>query len=519
MAPAFGSTRAGTDAPGGAVAPIKGATFSLTIALGVAVGLVVLRSLVFLLFEQSFFDGDQAVFGIMALHLAKARAFPLYMYGQGYLLAVSVWLAAPFVAALGPTVLALKLPLLLLNVLVAGLLLRGLVRDCGLSPAEASLAALPFTLAPVVPASRLVEHQGAIIEPFVWILLLWVLRRRPLLLGLVAGIGYLNRPFTAYGLVALAVVAVVEAPRPPRWPSPRRLRAGATFVAFSAAAFAGVLAVAAALQPLSTYPSRWVPEIGFKGWPSVAARLSALFEAMLPGLAGGSPASLFGIHSQCATGSGWAPPLLLAACGLALLAGLAGTRGVERRRVLFPLFLILASATALITYVAIGIGWGDPSYLRYVVLGLLLPTGLLALALVTRPHRATRGALALGMLLWAGLSAVDHGRLVLEYLRSTPPDDIRQLVAFLEGRGIEVGLADYPTANIVSYLSGERVRLAAQGVSRVREYRALLRERRDVGVGIVFSAGCHDGTRVARWCVVDPPAPLHLREAMARAGP
>ena len=180
------------------------------VALALAAGIITLRALVFVLFEQSYFDADQAVFGLMALHLSEARAFPLYMYGQGYMLAVSVWLAAPFVLALGPTVAALKLPLLGLNLVAAGLLLRGLVRDSRLSPWLALLASLPFVLAPVVPTSRLLEHQGGVIEPFVWILLLWVLRSRPLLLGLVAGLGYENREFTAYGLVALAFVAVLE---------------------------------------------------------------------------------------------------------------------------------------------------------------------------------------------------------------------------------------------------------------------------------------------------------------------
>ena len=42
--------------------------------------------------EQAQFDSDQAVFGLMAKHLAEGRAFPVFMYGQSYILAVESWM-------------------------------------------------------------------------------------------------------------------------------------------------------------------------------------------------------------------------------------------------------------------------------------------------------------------------------------------------------------------------------------------------------------------------------------------
>ena len=299
------------------------------VALALAAGIITLRALVFVLFEQSYFDADQAVFGLMALHLSEARAFPLYMYGQGYMLAVSVWLAAPFVLALGPTVAALKLPLLGLNLVAAGLLLRGLVRDSRLSPWLALLASLPFVLAPVVPTSRLLEHQGGVIEPFVWILLLWVLRSRPLLLGLVAGLGYENREFTAYGLVALAFVAVLEG----RFRQPAWWRG----LALTAVGFAVVVLLVAALQPLSTYNSDSAPQISFRRSEGPVARARAAAETFLPTLAGG-PASArrFAIAAVSPLGHLWAPALLLALSGAGLAGGLIGLRRGDRSRGVFP---------------------------------------------------------------------------------------------------------------------------------------------------------------------------------------
>ena len=430
------------------------------VALALAAAAITIRALVFVLFEQSYFDADQAVFGLMALHLSEARAFPLYMYGQGYMLAVSVWLAAPFVLLLGPTVAALKLPLLGLNLVAAGLLLRGLTRDSRLSPWLALLATLPFTLAPAIPASRLVEHQGGIIEPFVWILLLWVLRSRPLLLGMAAGLGYENREFTAYGLVALALVAVLEGRlRQPGW---------WRGLALTVASFAVVLLLVVALQPLSTYASDSAPQISFSGWGGPTARARAAAEAFLPALAGG-PASArrFAIAATSPLGHRWAPGLLLTLSAAGLAGGLIGFRRTDRSRVVFPLFLAVTGAIALASYILVGRGGGNPMYIRYLLLVLLLPVGLLGWGLSVGPP-ALRRTLGLGILLWGTLSAVDHSRLIAEYLRAPPPSPVRELMSYLEGRGFDVGLADYWAAYPVNYLSGERLRIAAQGVTGSR---------------------------------------------------
>ena len=51
-------------------------------------GLVVLRSLVFVCWPASHFDSDQAVTGLMAKHLSELRAFPVFWYGQTYMLGV-----------------------------------------------------------------------------------------------------------------------------------------------------------------------------------------------------------------------------------------------------------------------------------------------------------------------------------------------------------------------------------------------------------------------------------------------
>ena len=41
--------------------------------------LVLFRSLVFMIWPQSYFDSDQAIHGLMAKHISEGRAFPVFM--------------------------------------------------------------------------------------------------------------------------------------------------------------------------------------------------------------------------------------------------------------------------------------------------------------------------------------------------------------------------------------------------------------------------------------------------------
>ena len=65
-------------------AATTGRATTLTAAFVIASAMVVLRSAVWLFFEQSFFDSDQAIVGLMAKHLSELRAFPLFSYGENF---------------------------------------------------------------------------------------------------------------------------------------------------------------------------------------------------------------------------------------------------------------------------------------------------------------------------------------------------------------------------------------------------------------------------------------------------
>src|ERR1700741_3714106 len=109
-------------------------TFQGVAGLTIALAIVVLRAAVYLQYEQLAFDSDQAIVGLMAKHLVEGRAFPLFFYGQTYLLGVEAWTAAPFFALAGAGITTLRLSIFAWNLAFIWLLIATLRRDCGLSP-------------------------------------------------------------------------------------------------------------------------------------------------------------------------------------------------------------------------------------------------------------------------------------------------------------------------------------------------------------------------------------------------
>src|SRR5688500_3510629 len=136
----------------------------LWICLALAAGIIALQSVVPLTVEQ-YFDADQAIYGLMAKHLSEFRNFPLFFYGQNYMLGVQAWLAVPFFWIGGPTVAMLRTPIILLNLAVALGYVWFLARQ-GLRPRYALVAALPVIAFTPAKAMEFGAAYGAGIEPF-----------------------------------------------------------------------------------------------------------------------------------------------------------------------------------------------------------------------------------------------------------------------------------------------------------------------------------------------------------------
>src|SRR5688572_23544529 len=137
--------------------------------------LVILRSAAFLLWGHIDFDSDQAIVGLMAKHLSELRTFPLFFYGQNYMLGVQSWVIAPFFWIARPSIAVLKTPLVILNIAAALLLMRGISRRLGLRPALGFVAALPFIVPTPVVGSRFLQTLGTSgVEPLLYVLFLWM---------------------------------------------------------------------------------------------------------------------------------------------------------------------------------------------------------------------------------------------------------------------------------------------------------------------------------------------------------
>jgi len=85
-----------------------------TILTALCVALGVLYRFLALLWSVPPTNSDEATMGLAAIHISKAENFPAFFYGQNYMGTLEAYLAAPIFALFGPSVIALRIPNLLL---------------------------------------------------------------------------------------------------------------------------------------------------------------------------------------------------------------------------------------------------------------------------------------------------------------------------------------------------------------------------------------------------------------------
>jgi hypothetical protein len=486
----------------------------------VAVAFVLFRSAVWVFWEQSYFESDQAIVGLMAKHLAERRAFPLTFYGQQYMLAVESWLIAPGFKLFGASVLTLRLPLVAINIVIAVLLLKILVDHARLTPRAAFIASLFFLLAPIIAASRLVEAQGANVEPFLYTLLLWLTRANPLAFGVIGGIGFTHREFTAYAIMAIVVLEL--------WHGAffRRSNLGA-----KAIVFAEVIGIALIVRLLMGHADLLGPgTAGTLGsevlngqprfWLSRVCWNPAALVPNLRWLGQENLAALFGfrvgplsdyVRSSLMAGHAWAFVALVA---LLMTAGIAAILGrsshdIHARSdgvpdVAFPAYIVLVGLQAVIVYAFLGCLVQDRALVRYTLLALLIPVGLMAWLLQHGRPPVVRGVAVVAVLAWAAASLTDHARLLAEYLHHPPRDEYRDFASFLEHEGIRYGEAPYWTAYQIDFLTDERVTLGSYEKVRIKQYEDIVHQHMDESVLVFFDDPCtdRDAVHFERWCLL-----------------
>jgi hypothetical protein len=475
----------------------------------VCLALLLLRSWFFFAWEESFFNSDQAIVGLMAKHLAEGRSRPLFIYGQEYMLAFEAWMAAPAMALAGSSVATLRGVLILLNAVTGLLLVRLLVKEAGFDLWCAVLASLPFWLAPVPTAASLVEAGGGNIEPFFWVLVLWVLRRHPLWLGICFGFAFLNREYTLYAVPPLMLAQVAEHRRLDR-----------QILASWLTSAVGCLLIVQAVEVITPYADIYGPDsaalpppvdgrpiassvLDRVTWrPDIAVpQLVAMVTEYLPRLVGLTKVfpGAFGIGSPVVVG--WPGLLVPMTVVLAIvIVGLPVDCWRARARsqsLLFPAYLCAVGVTAAIVYALFRVVTIDTT--RYALLFLFAPIAAAAAALHPARALAIRAVAAAALTLLATAAAIDHARIIAAARAAPVAGRMRAITDRLQSEGVTVAWSSYWYAYAITFLSNETIKVAALDHSRIAEYWRLATEA-EAGrkpVPIIREQPCADGEKVA----------------------
>lgn len=498
-----------------------------TVVIAVAVALVLLRSAAFVFFEANF-DSDQALQGLMAMHISEGRTFPLFTYGQNYNLAVEAWMAAPLFWLAGPSVTLLKLPLLALNIGIVILLIVCLEKDLKLRPVYGLIAASFFILAPPGTTTYFLEASGVNIETFLVVLLLWLTRHRPLAFGAILALGFLQREFAAYGLGAVLLIEAANGSLFSWAMCRNKLAALISFGAVWQAVqlvkpYSPVLgpgtsmAVHSVEAPFGAITSGQTLNLTnllrFFCWEPARAlgNLGTLFQEHLAVLLGAAPTPLVDLFIDSQRSQG-APGLWLV-LGSTLLFALVRVGWIVfkhhtppwRGALQFPTFLFLVGLQSVLVYTAARCDGPTVQTMRYSLLAVFGATGLMACYLKVETSRRLRGLVLAVMCGWALVATVGHARLLDDYVRHEPINKRRVLADYLVSQHIRFGTADFWDSYTTVFFAEEQVIMGSTSVVFIKEYEWLT-EAHPAETVQVTTVPCAGGTNVVRYLYVCPPA-------------
>ncbi|HTF08769.1 MAG TPA: hypothetical protein VK659_11420 [Asanoa sp.] len=415
-------------------------------------------------------NSDEGTMGLAALHIAQGRGLPVYFYGQNYMGTLEAYLAAPLVAFAHGSVLALRLPNLLL---FAGFLaaMWGLTRRL-YTPWFATLVVGVLALG----SDRVLKNQvisgggypeinaaGAAL-----MLLAVALPLRPrtagyaafgLLAGLMLWVDWLVLPY----LAAAACVLLMKKAARRAW-----------------IALAGGAVLGAAPLLIHDLTSPWrhsaVPTfLGLNGGGPDASWGERLHGGVLTGI----PLAT----GMCAPGRcepwqlWWGPAWLV----LLAVAGYGAWRLVRTDRALAAgrLALVVAALISLVVYARSNAAGNTPMESGRYLHCLLISTPAVLWPLWTALRgRVSRWFGTAGLAVVCAAALLATGAVVHELPRIRSVDD-RQvgLLAELDRRGVTLVYSEYWTCDYVAYISAERVRCAViaadltPGFDRYRPYR------------------------------------------------
>jgi hypothetical protein len=205
--------------------------------------------------------------------------------------------------------------------------------------------------------------------------------------------------------------------------------------------------------------------------------------------------------TQTPTGYGWMAVVLLS------LAGVAAAQAVRGRRELgahaqLGFYLIVVGAQAALAYSIVGCTVQDGTLIRYTLLTLYVPIGLLILFFCAKPPRWLRtGVLGL-VVVWGACSFADTTRFLAAYVAQPPPSTARELADHLEAEGVRYGRGIYWIAYQLDFLTQERLTISSLDKVRVEEYQRIADENDQLTVHVLPNQGiCEEGVVFQEWCL------------------
>ena len=403
------------------------------LAVGVIARIVVWRS------HLGTLDGDEAVWGLMARHVADGE-LPAFLWGQAYGGTLEVFLSAPVLAAFPASVVALRAVPLLLTLVAVALVWRVGRRTVG-EPA-ATAAALLFWVWPAYSIWKSLRAHGFYASGIVLCLLLLLLvlrvaerrsRREVVLLGLVLGVaGWQTAQILPIAVPALAWLL---------WRRPGCLRDAP-------------YALAGAIVGLSP----WIASnVRHDWWSFSVPPGGGTYLTHFRGFVNGTLPMQLGVRVPFE--QAWVGGVVVGGALLLAAYGLFAWIGARRLREPFGLLVVIAVAfpflSALSTFT-----WlvDEPRYV-YILSPVL---ALLVGSVLTTWQRALVGLSVATALTVVGLVAIgrsDQYRLRADGLYV--PADFRPLIRELDRLRIDRVYADYWVAYRLAFETDERI-VAAQ---------------------------------------------------------
>jgi hypothetical protein len=135
--------------------------------------------------------------------------------------------------------------------------------------------------------------------------------------------------------------------------------------------------------------------------------------------------------------------------------------------------------------------------MRYDLLSIIGATGLAAWYLRIERFRPMLVLWVVLLAAWAGVTGLPHVKLWGEYL-THPPTSVKGLIIHeLEAQGIRYAYADYWLAYYITFLTDERILVAATDSMRVLEHNRIVDAHRAEAV-VISRGSCPDGRQIVR---------------------